>query len=98
MVKVFYFGYDVISMMYSVSGDAWVKGRIVVNINDIYDFEAKVFDTGSEYGIGNGRVSKLNLREVNSTVDLINYDRGWDVVPKDNNSKLALKAILEEFK
>ena len=68
----------------------WVNGKV-----GIYTFEAKLFDYGSEYGINNGRVSKLSIyipENENYTLDakgfktffdrcLVNYDRGWDKKP-----------------
>jgi hypothetical protein len=65
----------------TISGvrDNWVWGTI-----DGYFFEAKVFATGSDYGIKNGRVSKLSIREDSrgDSVRFVSYDRGWDVRPK----------------
>lgn len=47
-----------------------------------YTGQAKVFAGSSEWGIGQGRVSKLFLRTLNGD-DVLNYDRGWDVKPDD---------------
>jgi len=46
-----------------------------------YQIFAKVFDEGSEYGIRNGRISKLQIIDSNSSFSdpLYNYDRGLDV-------------------
>ncbi len=67
--------------------DNWVNGLVGKN----YEFEAKLFDTGSMFGINNGRVSKLSIRELcrsnttNSWFDgvIVNYDRGWDIEPNE---------------
>lgn len=64
----------------------WVEG----NIGE-YNFEAKLFDEGSQYGIDNGRVSKLSIwsekirQEKNNFFSdcIVNYDRGWDIEPKN---------------
>ena len=58
-----------------------------------YWFEAKLFDTGSMFGINDGRVSKLHIRDGNGK-DVVNYDRGWDIRPKTGDIKEAYNAIL----
>lgn len=46
-----------------------------------YSWEAKVYDEPSRYGIYGGRVSKLRIRDCFRNW-VVNYDRGWDVVPE----------------
>ena len=49
--------------------------------NSIFICEAKVFSVGSTYGINNGRISKLYIKEWCGLCGA-NYDRGfWDVEP-----------------
>lgn len=70
----------------------WVKGRI-----GSYLFEAKLFDEGSEFGINGGRVSKLSIykSKINfSRGCIVNYDRGWDVEPKDDTEKEIYNAVI----
>jgi hypothetical protein len=45
----------------------WILGYRVV---------AKIYDAGSKFGIGSGRVSKLQIFRGNK--QLLNYDRGMD--------------------
>lgn len=76
-------------------GDNWVEGFV-----GRFVFEAKMFDEGSDFGINNGRVSKLFVREKLSLHSwdavIISYDRGWDVQPKPNTfASEVLDAILE---
>jgi hypothetical protein len=40
--------------------------------------QAKIFDNPSMYGINEGRISKLWVREEKSGKELLNYERGWD--------------------
>ena len=40
-----------------------------------FEFEAKLFDVGSEFGIDNGRLSKLPIYK--DQKPLMNYQRGW---------------------
>lgn len=64
-----------------VKGNNWVKGEI-----GDYTFSAKLFDEGSVYGINEGRVSKLSICKKDLgwlEGCILNYDRGWDVKPKD---------------
>ena len=58
----------------------WVKGMA-----DNFIFEAKLFDEGSEFGINNGRVSKLSIQDNNNWI--VNYDRGWDIKPNKEYKK-----------
>lgn len=69
----------------------WVKGKF-----GMYSFEAKLFDSGSEFGINEGRVSKLEIKfGVGRTV--VNYDRGWDIeVTKGHRAAYdAIMTLLE---
>jgi hypothetical protein len=66
----------------------WVRGET----SDGYKFCAKVFDDGSHYGIDGGRVSKLDVRKGSKT--LINYDRGWDVLPRTPEVKAVYSRIM----
>lgn len=74
--------------------DAWVQG-IVTYQNRTYEFCAKVFDEGSEYGINGGRVSKLGVKD--RLMPIINYDRGWDLKP-ENYYKPIYKTLMKTLK
>ena len=73
--------------------DGWVKGNI-----DGKEFSAKVFDEGSQFGIDEGRVSKLAVWfddiATGKRVWVITYDRGWDQRPKKAADKKLLAALL----
>ena len=79
-------------------GGAWIDGII-----DDYRFQAKVYDTGSRYGINKGRVSKLEIWGRQSggvSRSIVRYDRGWDKKPATDEHKELLEAVLgylEEF-
>ncbi len=77
----------------------WVKGTV-----GKCSFEALVFDEGSEYGIGEGRVSKLWIwndaeRQATGNIfnDIVAYDRGWDRKPAKQHDPIfrAVLAFLE---
>jgi len=75
----------------------WLKGTM-----DGYEFFALVFQTGSKYGINEGRISKLAVRhKLESLTDvsryIINYDRGWDIEPETEEHKLILDTLVEYF-
>ena len=54
----------------------WIMGTI-----DGMEFEAKVYDDGSEYGIDDGRVVKLFVHRDNPYREYIAYERGWVKYP-----------------
>ena len=54
----------------------WITGTI-----GKYEYHAKVYDTGSRFGINGGRVSKLEVRNTKTGREVINYQRGWDLKP-----------------
>lgn len=59
-------------------------------------FEASIlaFDEPSEYGIDNGRISKLYIVERTRTLKVVcNYDRGWDVRPSKEVKEFYEKII-----
>ena len=72
----------------------WQEGALLINDKG-YHYWVKVYDTGSQYGIDGGRVSKLMIKRNNEIV--CNYDRGWDVEPVDEDTKIALEIILHEY-
>lgn len=53
----------------------------------------KVFEEPSEYGINQGRISKLTLKNNNKVI--ANYDRGWDMMPTSKLANEALEMILD---
>ena len=65
-----------------------------------YSFEALLFDLGSEYGINEGRVSKLMIKKTDTEgwsprTAVVNYERGrWDVRPKNPEIRKVYKEIL----
>lgn len=60
-----------------------------------YKFHAKVYDSGSAFGIDGGRISKLDVRRNGELV--IQYDRGWSIEPRGRRERKVLKAIVASF-
>lgn len=73
--------------------DGWKEGTIGSPIGSsdtrIAHYWVKAYETGSEFGIDGGKISKLTIKIDGKTV--ANYDRGWDIEP-DENDKLAMTA------
>jgi len=76
----------------------WKQGQIVaLESNTIYSYWAKVYETGSEHGINQGRVRKLTIRKQGETCDLYNYDRGLDLPPANEEVDTILNIILAKY-
>ena len=71
----------------------WEYGTIEVE-NQVVGYGMKVFEEPSEFGINNGRISKLTLVDNNNEI-IANYDRGWDVTPTTKIATEALEMILD---
>lgn len=69
------------------------KGKIKINEEEII-YDIKYFDFPSEYGIDEGRISKLSMKKNGKII--ANYDRGWDIKPKCKEGKQAL-TILNKY-
>ena len=72
----------------------WKEGALKVR-NSVFKFSVKHFDEGSQYGIENGRISKLMLKRDGVTV--CNHDRGWDILPVDDDTETALEILKLEY-
>lgn len=77
----------------------WKEGTIGVPNKDgkytAVHYSAKFFDEDSIYGINEGRISKLELRQDGKTV--YNYDRGLDIPPQTAEAEMALAILLKEY-
>ena len=78
--------------------DGWTKGVAVAD-GTTYDFQVKHYDEPSEFGIGGGRVSKLWLRRWGEPQAVLNYDRGWDIEPDENDeaTMIAYSILIQEY-
>jgi hypothetical protein len=68
----------------------WKKGNI-----DGYTYDVKHYESGSQYGINEGAISKLSIRKDGK--ELYNYDRGLDFDRLDKGGKAAYTKILEKY-
>ncbi len=72
--------------------DLYIVGNAQYNGVD-YKIDAKVFLEGSEYGIDNGPISKLSIKDIAKNELIVNYDRGWDKKPDEQNEFLYKETI-----
>lgn len=73
----------------------WSKGFINGENGRRYEYQVKHFDEGSEFGINEGKISKLWISLDGKTV--CSYDRGWDVFPEDGDIKNVYNKLLDRF-
>lgn len=57
-----------------------------------YEIQLVRFDEPSQYGIRNGRISKLWIADADRK-EIVNYDRGWDKRPATATVKAIVNAI-----
>lgn len=70
----------------------WEHGTLKVE-NQNVSYSIKVFEEPSRYGINQGKISKLTLKNNNKII--ANYDRGWDIMPTSELASEALEMILD---
>ena len=70
----------------------WKEGSLKV-YNSVFHYWMKQYDTGSQFGIDGGRISKLMLKRNGEIV--VNYDRDWDIEPADEDTKMAVAILLQ---
>ena len=61
-----------------------------------YKYWCKHYEEDSEYGIDGGKVSKLTIRKLGESRDVLNYDRGWNVHCPNEYEAQAIYAIIYE--
>ena len=88
----------------TVDDYGWTAGRIetLSGVDHyesyIYEFEAKVYDLPSKYGINEGRISKLSVKDMRTDVEIVGYDREWYLEPKRSQEYAIVNALLMIFK
>lgn len=70
----------------------WNEGGIRVK-NSIFHYWMKIYEEPSQFGIENGKISKLMLKRNGEIV--CNYDRGWDIEPIDEDTQIALAILMK---
>ena len=62
------------------------KGSVAVH------YILKAYDKPSKFGINNGKISKLQLKQNGKIV--ANYDRGWEIHPTTKEAEMTLCILL----
>lgn len=76
----------------------WSEGIITCpTTGSKYKYWVKHYEEGSQYGIDGGKVSKLTIRKLDESRDLVNYDRGWDVEPNTDEVNAVYAIILQKY-
>lgn len=74
----------------------WSYGRIENN-GEIFRYTVKHFSVESEdYRIDGGKISKLEIRNIENNKIICNYDRGWDI-KIDSKFEDILTEILKKY-
>lgn len=74
----------------------WITGK--VNVDDkSYDVQAKVYMEDSNFGIDNGKISKLIVYNPKDNTTIIDYDRGWNKKPDDKSSEDLYNYLISEL-
>ena len=60
-----------------------------------YAYWVKHFEKGSDYGINEGRISKLSIRKDGK--EIYNYDRGLDFDKLDQGGRAVYAELLERY-
>lgn len=60
-----------------------------------YNFEVKYYDEGSQWGIDEGRISKLRITK--DDAEVASYDRGWDVLPATDEVQEVVSEIIQRY-
>lgn len=69
--------------------------KVTVRVNDEkYTAWIKHYEEGSRFGIDGGRISKLQIKDMNDKT-VVNYDRGWDIRPETAEQAAAVETILK---
>ena len=77
----------------------WTQGTIRVKDSNgrmvSVTFWVKHYEEESQFGIDNGRISKLMLKQDGRVV--YNYDRGEDIEPLTREAEKALAILIHEY-
>ncbi len=83
--------------MHFTDKGSWFMGKLFEGEVDGYFLQVQVFSEPSQYGIAEGRISRLQIypdRSAGFNRCLVNYDRGWDGgVPKGAFRRTVEKVI-----
>jgi hypothetical protein len=79
---------------------SWFMGKRFEGEVDGYFVEAQVFGEPSQYGISQGKISRLIIypdRSAGFNRCLANYDRGWDGGPPKSELRTIVEKVVHYF-
>lgn len=65
-----------------------------------FNWTILIFEQDSEYGINDGKISKLWIQRESNGETIAYYDRGWDIEPTEKTAADGMevyKMLLEKF-
>lgn len=81
--------------------NGWYDGEFDYDDETTIYLKAKIFDEPSEFGIDDGRISKLAMSYEEywwgEDVTIARYDRGWDYYPDDEEEQDMIAFAVEEL-
>ena len=72
----------------------WDKGTLEIDGTKV-EYWVKHYEEGSEFGIDEGRISKLDCRADGEMI--LHYERGWDIEPQTELARKALEILKSRF-
>ena len=72
----------------------WDKGTLEIDGTKV-EYWVKHYEEGSEFGIDEGRISKLDCRADGEMI--LHYERGWDIEPQTELACKALEILKSRF-
>ena len=72
----------------------WDKGTLEIDGTKV-EYWVKHYEEGSEFGIDEGRISKLDCRADGEMI--LHYERGWDIEPQTELANKALEILKSRF-
>ena len=72
----------------------WDKGTLEIDGTKV-EYWVKHYEEGSEFGINEGRISKLDCRADGEMI--LHYERGWDIEPQTELACKALEILKSRF-
>ena len=72
----------------------WDKGTLEIDGTKV-EYWVKHYEEGSEFGIDEGRISKLDCRADGEMI--LHYERGWDIEPQTEHACKALEILKSRF-
>jgi hypothetical protein len=76
----------------------WSEGILsAIDSGNKYKYWIKHYSEPSEYGIDEGKISKLTIRKIGDTRDLFNWDRSMDKDAENNEVAAVVAHVLAKF-